>query len=108
LAESAGAAMDGIVAAVKRVTTIVGEIATASTQQSMGIDEVNRAISQMDGATQQNAALVEQAAAAAASLNEQAQQLGQAIRVFRVDADTDIDIDIDIDIDTRSADTRMR
>jgi methyl-accepting chemotaxis protein len=93
LAENAGAAMDGIVAAVKRVTTIVGEIATASTQQSMGIDEVNRAISQMDGATQQNAALVEQAAAAAASLNEQAQQLGQAIRVFRVETDADPHLD---------------
>jgi len=87
LAESAGQAMDGIVTAVKRVTTIVDEIATASVQQSTGIEEVNRAIAQMDGATQQNAALVEQAAAAAASLNEQAQQLGTAIRVFRVDAD---------------------
>jgi methyl-accepting chemotaxis protein len=84
LAESAGTAMDGIMAAVKRVTTIVGEIAAASTQQSIGIDEVNRAISQMDGATQQNAALVEQAAAAAVSLNEQAQQLGEAMQVFRV------------------------
>jgi methyl-accepting chemotaxis protein len=100
LAETAGAAMDGIVAAVKRVTTIVGEIATASTQQSIGIDEVNRAISQMDGATQQNAALVEQAAAAAVSLNEQAQQLGQAIRVFRVETDNDPGVPI--------ADTRMR
>lgn len=88
LAETAGDAMDGIVAAVKRVTTIVGEIATASTQQSIGIDEVNRAIAQMDGATQQNAALVEQAAAAAVSLNEQAQQLGEAIEVFRVATDT--------------------
>lgn len=84
LAENAGQAMDGIVAAVRRVTTIVGEIATASAQQSIGIDEVNRAIAQMDGATQQNAALVEQAAAAAASLNEQAQQLGEAMQVFRV------------------------
>ena len=87
LAETAGEAMNGIVAAVKRVTTIVDEIAAASTQQSIGIDEVNRAISQMDGATQQNAALVEQAAAAAMSLNEQAQQLGEAMQVFRVAAD---------------------
>ena len=88
LAESAGEAMDGIVAAVKRVTTIVGEIATASSQQSLGIEEVNRAIAQMDGATQQNATLVEQAAAAARSLNEQAQQLGDAMDVFRVAAGT--------------------
>ncbi|HEX7682561.1 MAG TPA: methyl-accepting chemotaxis protein [Trinickia sp.] len=88
LAETAGEAMDGIVAAVKRVTTIVDEIATASTQQSIGIDEVNRAIAQMDSATQQNAALVEQAAAAAASLNEQAQQLGDAMQAFRVASDS--------------------
>jgi methyl-accepting chemotaxis protein len=87
LAENAGAAMDGIVAAVKRVTTIVGEIAAASTQQSIGIDEVNRAISQMDGATQQNAALVEQAAAAAVSLNEQAQHLAAAMQIFHVATD---------------------
>ena len=87
LAENAGEAMDGIVAAVQRVTTIVGEIATASTQQSIGIEEVNRAISQMDGATQQNAALVEEAAAAGMSLNEQAQQLGDAMQVFRIATD---------------------
>ena len=87
LAENAGAAMDGIVAAVKRVTTIVGEIAAASSQQSIGIDEVNRAISQMDGATQQNAALVEQAAAAAVSLNEQAQHLAAAMQIFHVATD---------------------
>jgi methyl-accepting chemotaxis protein len=87
LAENAGKAMDGIVSAVKRVTTIVDEIAAASAQQSIGIDEVNRAIAQMDGVTQQNAALVEEAAAAAASLNEQAQQLGNAVQVFRVATD---------------------
>ena len=87
LAENAGKAMGGIVSAVRRVTTIVDEIAAASAQQSIGIDEVNRAIAQMDGVTQQNAALVEQAAAAAASLNEQAQQLGNAVQVFRVASD---------------------
>ncbi|CAB3663489.1 methyl-accepting chemotaxis protein [Trinickia soli] len=88
LAETAGGAMGGIVSAVKRVTAIVDEIAAASAQQRGGIEEVNRAIAQMDSATQQNATLVEQAAAAAVSLNEQAQQLGEAIRVFQVTGDT--------------------
>ncbi len=84
LAENAGKAMADIVTAVKRVTTIVDDIATASHQQSVGIDEVNRAIAQMDGTTQQNAALVEQAAAAAASLNDQTIRLGEAMQSFRL------------------------
>ncbi|MCA8057370.1 MULTISPECIES: methyl-accepting chemotaxis protein [Burkholderia cepacia complex] len=83
-AENAGIAMESIVVSVNRVRTIIDEIATASAQQSVGIDEVNRAVAQMDGVTQQNAALVEQAAAAALSLNEQTQLLGEAMQVFRV------------------------
>src|SRR5260370_4189947 len=84
LAENAGKAMADIVTAVKRVTTIVEDIATASNQQSVGIEEVNRAIAQMDGTTQQNAALVEQAAAAASSMNDQALRLGDAMQSFRL------------------------
>jgi methyl-accepting chemotaxis protein len=84
LAENAGKAMADIVMAVKRVTTIVEDIATASSQQSVGIEEVNRAIAQMDGTTQQNAALVEQAAAAASSMNDQALRLSDAMQSFRL------------------------
>jgi aerotaxis receptor len=66
--------MDEIVQAVKRVTDIMGEISSASAEQSAGIEQVNEAVTQMDDVTQQNAALVEQAAAAG-SLEEQAERL---------------------------------
>jgi methyl-accepting chemotaxis protein len=66
------------------VTTIVGDIATASREQEMGIDQVNQAIGTIDSATQQNAALVEQAAAAAAALQDQADRLAEAVKVFRL------------------------
>ena len=82
--ERAGATMQEIVASVKRVTDIMGEISAASEEQSSGIDQVNRAVSQMDEVTQQNAALVEEAAAAAGSLQEQAQRLAEAVAVFKV------------------------
>ncbi|WP_143277685.1 methyl-accepting chemotaxis protein, partial [Bordetella genomosp. 10] len=82
--ERAGATMQEIVTSVKRVTDIMGEISAASEEQSSGIDQVNRAVSQMDEVTQQNAALVEQAAAAAGSLQEQAQRLAQAVAVFKI------------------------
>ena len=80
----AGTTMDEIVQAVRRVTDIMGEISAASEEQSGGIEQVNRAVVQMDEVTQQNAALVEQAAAAAASLEQQAEQLDVAVAVFRV------------------------
>ena len=83
----AGATMQEIVASVKRVTDIMGEISAASEEQSSGIDQVNRAVSQMDEVTQQNAALVEEAAAAAGSLQEQAQRLAaEAVAVFKINA----------------------
>jgi methyl-accepting chemotaxis protein len=82
LVEQAGNTISDVVASVKRVTDIVGEISSASQEQSTGIEEVNRAITQMDEVTQQNAALVEQAAAAAASLQEQAARLAQVVSVF--------------------------
>ncbi|MGN6581570.1 MAG: hypothetical protein ACTHJ1_16530, partial [Bordetella sp.] len=79
-----------IVASVKRVTDIMGEISAASEEQSSGIDQVNLAVTQMDETTQQNAALVEQAAAAAGSLEEQARQLAQAVSVFKLRAGADV------------------
>jgi hypothetical protein len=66
------------------VTAIVGEISTASAEQSQGVTQVGEAVSQMDTVTQQNAALVEESAAAADSLRRQAQELLQAVEVFRL------------------------
>jgi methyl-accepting chemotaxis protein len=84
LVDEAGATMGEIVTSVKHVADIMGEITAASQEQSTGIEEVNRAITQMDEITQQNAALVEQAAAAAESLQEQADLLAQAVSVFKL------------------------
>jgi methyl-accepting chemotaxis protein len=84
LVESAGVTMTEVVSSVKRVTDIVGEISSASSEQSTGIEEVNRAITQMDEVTQQNAALVEEAAAAAQSLQDQAHNLANVVSVFRL------------------------
>ncbi|RFB69711.1 MULTISPECIES: methyl-accepting chemotaxis protein [unclassified Herbaspirillum] len=86
LVEQAGATMAEVVASVKRVTDIVGEISSASQEQSEGIEQVNRAIAQMDETTQQNAALVEQAAAAAQSLQDQAATLTQVVGIFTLDS----------------------
>ncbi|WP_175820344.1 methyl-accepting chemotaxis protein [Burkholderia sp. BCC0419] len=80
----AGESIHEIVDAVQRVTTIVGEISSASQEQSGGIDQVNVAVTQMDEATQRNAALVEQAAAATHALAEQASALRHAVAVFRL------------------------
>ncbi len=90
--ERAGATMQEIVSSVKRVTDIMGEISAASEEQSSGIDQVNRAVSQMDEVTQQNAALVEEAAAAAGSLQEQAQRLAEAVAVFKINAGDVIEV----------------
>ena len=84
-----GATMQEIVDSIKRVTNIMEEIAAASQEQTLGIEQVNQAIAQMDLVTQQNAGLVEQAAAAAIALQEQAGGLVEAVRVFRLDADAD-------------------
>jgi len=83
--DQAGATMEEIVNAVKRVTDIMAEIAAASNEQSAGIEQVNKAITQMDEVTQQNAALVEEAAAAAESMKEQANSLSEAVSVFKVE-----------------------
>jgi methyl-accepting chemotaxis protein len=84
LVDTAGETMKEIVDAVKRVNDIMGEITTASADQSAGIESVNTSITKMDEATQQNAALVEQAAAAAKSLQEQSERLFQAVAIFEL------------------------
>ncbi len=84
--EQAGKTMAEIVSSVQRVTDIMGEISAASSEQSEGIDQVNNAITSMDEVTQQNAALVEEAAAAAESLLDQANQLSNAVSIFKLDS----------------------
>jgi methyl-accepting chemotaxis protein len=81
----AGSSMGHIVASVKQVNDIIERISVASTEQADGIAEVNRAVGQMDDMTQQNAALVEQAAAAAESLHEQTVNLARAVSVFKIE-----------------------
>jgi len=83
--ENAGNTMQEIVSSVKRVSDIIGEIAAASQEQSVGIVQVNDAIIKMDDVTQQNTALVEEAAAAAESLMEQADELMNAVSIFQID-----------------------
>ena len=84
LVASAGQTMEEIVVSVKRVTDIMAEISAASREQSNGIDQVNTAVSQMDKITQQNAALVEEAAAAAKSMEEQTDELSNIVAAFKV------------------------
>lgn len=86
LAGDVGRSMTAIVDSVRRVADIMGEITSASQEQTTGIDQISRAVSQMDEVTQQNAALVEEAAAAAHSLQEQAGRLVSAVRSFRTEA----------------------
>ncbi|MBV4365155.1 methyl-accepting chemotaxis protein [Erwinia sp. BNK-24-b] len=85
--ESAGETMADIVNAVTRVTDIMGEISSASDEQSRGIDQIGIAVTEMDRVTQQNATLVEESATAAATLEDQASRLTQAVAVFRVRKD---------------------
>ena len=84
LVDHAGTTMTEVVASIKRVTNIMGEISAASIEQSAGVAQIGQAVSQMDHATQQNAALVEESAAAAESLKVQSQQLVQAVAVFKL------------------------
>jgi len=84
LVGQAGVTMDEVVASVKRVTDIMSEIANASQEQSAGIEQVNLSIIEMDSMTQQNAALVEEAAAAAQSLQDQANELAHVVSIFKL------------------------
>jgi methyl-accepting chemotaxis protein len=86
LVADAGQTMGEIVASVQRVTDIIGEITAAAGEQSDGIGQVNVAVSQLDQMTQQNAALVEESAAAAQSLKDQAEQLAGLVGRFRIAA----------------------
>ncbi|MFZ5547848.1 MAG: methyl-accepting chemotaxis protein [Pseudomonadota bacterium] len=87
LVQDAGQTMNEIVASVKRVTDIIGEITAASSEQSQGIGQINTAVVHLDQMTQQNAALVEESAAAAQSMKDQAQTLAQVVSVFRTGTD---------------------
>ncbi len=84
LVGEAGQTMRAVVDSVQRVSAVIGEISSASLEQSAGIDQINQAITQMDEVTQQNAALVEEAAAAAAALQDQADGLARVVSVFKV------------------------
>ena len=84
LVDQAGSTMTEVVGSIKRVTDIMGEISAASSQQSAGVAQVGQAVSKMDQVTQKNAALVEKSAAAAENLRSQAQQLVQAVAVFKL------------------------
>jgi methyl-accepting chemotaxis protein len=88
LAEEAGTAMAEMVSGAQKVGGIIAEISTASSEQSVGIGGVNRTVHEIDQMTQQNAALVEQSAAAAASLQEQADRLANVVRQFKLRAGT--------------------
>ena len=85
LVQHAGTTMTEIVASVQRVAAIIGEISTATAEQGQGIDQVNGAVQRLDHMTQQNAALVEESAAAAESLREQAVQLSEVVSVFKLE-----------------------
>jgi methyl-accepting chemotaxis protein len=84
LVDQAGKTMQEVVSAIRRVTDIMGEISAASNEQSLGVSQVGEAVTQMDQATQQNAALVEEMAAAASSLKSQSQDLVQVVAVFKL------------------------
>ncbi|MGK5065044.1 methyl-accepting chemotaxis protein [Janthinobacterium sp. LB3P112] len=85
LVNQAGSTMEEIVSSVRRVTDIMAEITSASNEQEAGIEQINQAITEMDAVTQQNAALVEEAAAASEALQEQAGILAEAVSVFKLD-----------------------
>jgi methyl-accepting chemotaxis protein len=117
----AGASMGSVVASVQQVNDIISRISVASNEQAEGIAEVNHAVGQMDDMTQQNAALVEQAAAAAASLHEQTVNLARAVSIFRIEggeelalaqdeeqAPEDEDLDAFAQVDRRAPDSPLR
>ena len=88
LVEEAGATMHEIVASVNKVSTMIGAISSAAQEQGQGIEQINQAIAQMDQVTQQNASLVEEAAAASEAMQEQAAKLAEVVSVFRMAAAT--------------------
>lgn len=101
-AGEAGAIMAEVVSAVQGVTTIMAEISSASHEQSDGIEQVNLAVTQMDIVVQQNAALVEEAAAAAGSLEQQANRLTEAVAIFKINPNEVIDVSANESLATSS------
>jgi methyl-accepting chemotaxis protein len=93
LVQEAGSTMNDVLASTEQVTAIMTRISAASTAQSSGIETVNRAIGEMDEVTQQNAALVEEASAAAQAMQEQADQLARAVRLFKLDGSVALEHD---------------
>jgi hypothetical protein len=85
LVGEAGATMHEVVQSIQRVADIMGEITAASAEQTAGIEQINTAVTQMDSVTQQNASLVEEAAAASEALQNQAVKLAELVSVFRID-----------------------
>src|SRR5205085_6769745 len=85
IVQEAGVTMTEVLASAEKVTAIMGRISTANAEQSSGIEHINRSIGEMDQVTQQNAALVEEASAAAQAMQEQADQLARAVRLFKLD-----------------------
>ena len=107
LVNKSGETLNEIVTSVKKVTDIIGEISASSQEQASGIDEVNRAILRMDEGTQQNAALVEEAAAASQSMRQEADELTKQMSFFVVDdedMDTSIQVQETVQVERRSAD----
>jgi methyl-accepting chemotaxis protein len=104
----AGSSMGTIVASVRQVNDIIARISLASTEQAEGIAEVNRAVGQMDDMTQQNAALVEEAAAAASSLHEQTVNLAQAVAVFQIEGAAPVAVAATEPAERRAAGSGMR
>ncbi|MDB5850663.1 MAG: methyl-accepting chemotaxis protein, partial [Rhodoferax sp.] len=86
LVDQAGTTMSEVVQSIRHVTDIMGEISAASTEQSQGVEQVGEAVVQMDHTTQQNAALVEEMAAAASSMSAQADELVNVVSVFKLSA----------------------
>jgi methyl-accepting chemotaxis protein len=86
LVQQAGVTMQEIVASVQRVSNLIGEISRVATEQSSGLAQVHGTVTQLDQMTQQNAALVEQSAAAAGSMRDQVERMAHAVRVFRTEA----------------------
>ena len=84
LVQQAGVTMNEILLSVKHVTDIMNEITYSSNEQALGIEQINKAVTEMDNVTQQNMALVEEAAAAAQSLNEQSKTLEQVVNIFKI------------------------
>jgi methyl-accepting chemotaxis protein len=85
LVDEAGKTMQEVVHSVQRVSEIIGQIASATHEQSSGIGQVNTAVTELDRVTQQNAALVEESAAASESLKQQAMRLAHTVAIFRID-----------------------